>query len=111
MNPLQETMARQFAERINRDVTPIERDDHNGFDLAKPDGTRIGFVRYTESGREFNVPYYTFYAYNNFDDPNSHFRAASASGQARNSVCFALPDHEYKISYAVRVLESAYDLN
>ena len=111
MRPEQDQRAREFAHRIGRNIELLEKPAQNGFDLLKPDGTRIGFVRYTVRGTEYPRPYYTVYAYADFRDPRGVFESVSEGGQYRNSRCFILPDDETEVRYAISVLESSYDLN
>ena len=110
MDREQRIRARLLCIQIDRPGV-VRSERHNGYELMKPDGTPFGFIRYSEGGNEFNVPHYTIYAYGNFRDENRHFRTATCPGSGRSWVCFALPGHQYKIDYALEVLESAYDLN
>ena len=88
MTPEQDQRAREFAHRIGRNIELREKPAQNGFDLLKPDGTRIGFVRYTIRGTVYPFPYYTVYAYADFRDPRGVFQSASEGGQYRNRRCY-----------------------
>ena len=104
MNPVQDERAREFADRINRRTSLVER--QNGYDLEKPGSTRIGYVRFNIRGNDSGR--YRLYAYEPFNDPRGRFENDHASPR-RGWTCVVDPVDEADLRYVISVMESSYD--
>ena len=111
MQPIQEEMARQFIDRIGRDVRMRERHGHAGFIILTSRGQQLGVVRFNV--RKANQGRYTIYAYALSDtplpDPRSRFSNNSQNEPPRGWVCFVDPSDDDDMSYVVGVIERLYD--
>lgn len=103
---LQLQRAQELISRIDRDIG--RKEVKRGYDLAKPDLTRIGHVSFNIGGP--NPGKYRVYVYQEFSDPRGLFYNNSGGGQARRGwTCLVDPENEDEIQYVVEVLESSYD--
>lgn len=112
MQPIQEEMARQFTDRIRREIHLRERRGHNGFIIVTSRGQQLGVVRYNVE--KANRGRYTIYAYamsnTPLPDPRGRFSNNSQNQPPRGWVCFVDPSDDDDMSYVVGVIERLHDM-
>ena len=105
-------MARQFIDRIGRDVRLRERHSHAGFIMLPSRGQQLGVVRFNV--QRANQGRYTIYAYALSDtplpDPRSRFSNNSKNEPPRGWMCFVDPSDDDDRSYVVGVIERLNDM-
>ena len=102
----QQQLAESLIARIGRCVQMEERG--GGYEVWIPDFRRIGHVRFNVKGKDQGK--YSVYAYYPFSDPREKFQ--NNHGNQRNDGwrCVVGPGNEEDLRYAIRVLESSYDM-
>lgn len=100
--------AREFIRHIRRVVWVEETPGQHGYHLRKPGGSRVGFVRYNVAGS--NAGCFTVYAYYPFHDPKHLFQNNSSTQSKVEWHLIIDPSDWDAVAYAVRVLESSYDI-
>ena len=102
----QQQRGESLIARIGRSVQLKER--VGGYEVWIPDFRRIGHVRFNVKGKDRGK--YSVYAYYPFSDPREKFQNNTGGQSNQGWRCVVDPSNEEDLRYAVRVLESSYDM-
>ncbi len=112
MQPIQQEMAQEFIDRIDRDIRITERCGHVGLIMQITDGQQLGIVRFNIA--RDNRHHFTIYAYAvpgvPLPDPLGRFTNDQLNQPPRGWTCIVDPSDETDLLYVAGVIESLYDM-
>ena len=109
MQPVQDSMAREFIDRLDREVEIEGGERHDGYNWRIPGLRKImGFVRFNVRPGE-HIGHYAIYPNNEFDDPRELFTNDHEGQPTAGRVAFVHPLDVDDIRYVQSILRDIID--